>query len=95
MTRYWLNLVFTALWGADTALTIAFTNKLGLAAETNPLMHWVLATWGVGGFIGVKITTLVAWLALQRHLRHLWIHWIFVLMMIPTVIGGFIIATGA
>ena len=88
--RYWLNMMFAALWGADAGLTIMFVGLHGFEAEVNPLMRWVLETCGIRGFLLVKAVTLIFWLVMQERLKHLWVHWALVVLMIPVVIAGFV-----
>jgi len=55
---YWGFVVFTVAAVADTVST-AVLLSLGLMEEHNPLMRWVLGSWGFYGFLGVKVLLII------------------------------------
>ena len=76
--------LFAGLWLADVATTLVFTQRWGVEAEGNPLMHWVLVHWGSMGFIALKAAVLVLWCAMHQRIA-IWWHVFLVLVFIPVI----------
>lgn len=87
-----LTLAFAVLWIADAALTAEFVQEQGLQMEANPIVAWVITTYGITAFIWVKMVILAAWVLLQKH-AHIAIHVVLVVIMLPVVYMGWIVAT--
>lgn len=63
--------IFTLVWLMDFVLTVAFTIKLGVDMEANPVVKWVIMELGYLGFALFKLITWLAWKRLYEEA-----HWI-------------------
>lgn len=91
-TKPALTLAFGSLWIADMALTAEFVQEQGIQMEANPIVAWVIVTYGITAFIWVKLVILAVWLLLHKRV-HVGIHAALVVIMLPVVYMGFVIAT--
>lgn len=87
-----LTLAFATLWIADTAFTTEFVQEQGLQMEANPIMAWVIAMYGISTFTVVKLVILAVWVMLQKK-AHIALHVGLVVIMLPVVYAGFIVAS--
>lgn len=92
MTKVVLTLAFGTLWLLDTAFTAEFVQEQGLQMEANPLVAWVIATYGIPAFVAWKLAVLVVWFLLYKK-THIAIHVGLIMIMLPVVYLGFLAAT--
>lgn len=82
------------LMTADMLFTMQFVSVLGLDAEANPIMRWVIETGGFGLMALVKAVVFAAacWVFViynrTRPTRTLIIAWVLCAIHIPIVIAG-------
>ena len=100
MNRVFL-LIFSWLWLLDTVFTTVFVSNLGLEAEANPIIRNVMAYWGFGGFWLLKALILSGWVLINGLYKDTYkkeldpiINICLVLLMIPVVLAGGIMAFG-
>lgn len=76
-----------ALWLADTLATVLFVSVLGVEAEVNPVMHSLIANYGLTAFVFVKLLILAFWFVLSPHIKW-WLNSILCVIMLPVVALG-------
>lgn len=90
--KYVLTLAFGTLWMLDTLFTAEFVREQGLQMEANPIVAWVIATYGINTFIVWKLVVLAVWFLLFNKVS-IWVHIVLTALMLPVVYMGFLAAT--
>lgn len=88
-----LLVIFILLWVLDTLFTTLFVDRLGLEAEANPIIRFIIQNYGFVSFLIFKFVVLIPIILLRHHVSN-WILVLLNLIMFPVVILGGIMAFG-
>jgi len=84
----------TCLTIADYLLTQRYINVVGIDGEANPLMHWIIASFGMGGVLLLKVLGALVLAFLVSWVPKASLSWIYKALISVNVVILFVVGMG-
>lgn len=82
--RHNLARLMTLVCACDMIFTYMFVQRDGVHMEANPVVRMVIESFGLEGFVIMKLVLIAVWLAVAEEAKP-WLHWV---VIIPTAIAA-------